>query len=86
MSRSTSDGKLIVRKEKYKEPKPEFSVTETDLPEIKDWKIGKKYTIKLSVEMVSASKGSEYDSFGEEGKEKHRARFKILSASPTEKN
>ena len=49
-----------------------FSLRESDLPELKDWKIGGKYTITMEVEQVSASKP-------ESGKGEMDARFKILS-------
>jgi hypothetical protein len=86
--RGSSDGKLVDRSE-YKEPKPEFSIGEVDLPEIKNWKVGKKYSLALEVEMVSSSKGDNWDfspvgSGDSEKKPKFRARFKILSASEDE--
>lgn len=56
---------------------PEFSISEKYLPAIKEWKVGKKYSIELNVEMVSQSKGSDYEVEG--GKDIHTARFKILS-------
>ncbi len=71
----TSSGYLV---RNTKRPAPEFSITEKELPAIKKWKIGKKYAIELNVEMVSASKGSDYDIGGD--KDTHTARFKILSA------
>ncbi len=49
---------------------PSFSVTEKDLPEIKEWKVGKKYKLEIEVEMVSMSK-NEY------GKSPMEARLKI---------
>jgi hypothetical protein len=49
-----------------------FSLRESDLPELKDWKIGGKYTITMEVEQVSASKP-------ESGKGEMDARFKVLS-------
>jgi len=62
--------------------KPQFGLTEKELPAIKDWAVGKKYILTLNVEMVSSSKGSDYDvPLGSDGKRKeiHNARFKILS-------
>ena len=35
---------------------PSFSLTEKDLPEIKKWSVGKKYTLQMEVEMVASSK------------------------------
>lgn len=49
---------------------PSFSITEKDLPEIKQWSVGKKYKLEIEVEMVSSSK-NEY------GKTPLTARFKI---------
>lgn len=46
---------------------------ESELPQIKDWKLGGHYKIVLEVEQVSHDKG--YD-----GSDPARARFKILSA------
>lgn len=85
MTRSTSDGSMVSRDRR----KPEFGVSEKDLPAIKGWKVGGKYQILLTVEQVSASKGSDYDapiSVGNDVKPKdiHNARFKILSAKPYE--
>lgn len=69
--------------QKYERPKPTFSISEAELPEIKDWTVGKKYKIALEVEMVSHSQGDEYGFDSDKGK-KHSARFKIQSASPAE--
>ncbi len=63
----------------YTKPKPSFTLDEKELPEIKDWAVGKKYGLVLEVEMVSHSSGSEY-TIQQEGK-KHEARFKILSVA-----
>ncbi len=49
---------------------PSFSLTEKELPEIKDWNVGHKYTLVVEVEMVSSSK-DEY------GKSPLTSRFKI---------
>lgn len=73
----TSDGKMVERNVKSEEPKPTFSITEDMLPEIKKWKVGKKYNLGMVVEMVGASKGEEYSLSPDK---KHRARFKILEA------
>lgn len=76
--RTTGDGFLASSKPKRRYP--EFSITEKDLPAIKEWKVGKKYSLELNVEMVSSSKGSDYDiPYGAEQKEIHNARFKIIS-------
>ena len=35
---------------------PSFRLTEKDLPEIKDWKVGKRYHLEMEVEQVEVSK------------------------------
>ena len=35
---------------------PSFSLTEKDLPEIKEWKVGKRYKLEMEVEQVEISK------------------------------
>ncbi len=78
-TKRTSDG-YLASPSKPQRRKPEFSITEKDLPAIKEWKVGKKYSIELNVEMVSSSKGSDYDApYGSDSKDIHSARFKILS-------
>lgn len=64
-------------------PKPSVSVTEDDLPEIKNWTVGKKYNVKAHVEMRSHSKGDSYGYDGS-GKKKHEARLIIHSIKPAE--
>lgn len=54
----------------YSHMLPSFSLTEKNLPEIKDWKVGKKYKLEIEVEMVSVSK-NEY------GNSPMTARFKV---------
>lgn len=49
---------------------PTFSLTEKDLPAIKDWKVGKKYKLEIEVEQISVSK-NEY------GRSPMTARFRI---------
>lgn len=74
--RSTSDGMLV---SSYKRPKPEFRITENELPAIKNWTVGKKYKVLMDVEMVSQSKNSD-DYYNDAEKGKHSASFKINSA------
>lgn len=54
---------------------PHLDVSETDLPEIKDWSVGKKYPVTMEIEMVSQRKGESYDS----EPSKVKAGFKVLS-------
>jgi len=70
--------KQVMVKASARDLKPTFTLTEKELPEIKDWKVGKKYTITLDVEQVSAEKGDSY--FDEDSSKQLRARFKILKA------
>ena len=64
---------------------PSFvSLDSEDLPDIKDWSVGKKYTLIVEVEQTSMSKdGDEYGPVSTNGEEKKnppmKARFKILS-------
>lgn len=58
-------------------PQPTINLTEDELPEIKDWKVGGKYAIKLMVEMVRQSKG---DVFMQERDRKMEGSFKIMKA------
>ncbi len=50
----------------------------SDLPEIKEWKVGKTYKIVLEVKQISLSQ----DSYG--GKTNHSAGFEIVKARPFE--
>lgn len=59
-------------------PQPSVSLSEDDLPEIKDWKVGGHYSIILEVEQTRLSKG---DIFMDEKDRKYEASFKILSAT-----
>lgn len=56
---------------------PSFTLTSDDLPEIKDWKVGGNYYLKIKVEQVSLGKGEhEYMMSNEQGKKMH-ARFQM---------
>lgn len=59
-------------------PQPSVSLSEEDLPEIKSWKVGGKYSIILEVELTRLSKG---DVFMDEKDRKYEASFKITSAT-----
>lgn len=69
--------KEVMVKARSSMPKPTFSLTEKELPEIKEWKVGGKYTITLDVEQVSATKGDGWD---EDDSKQLSGRFKILKA------
>lgn len=70
---------------KYERPKPSFTVTEKDLPAIKDWEVGGKYELEIEVEMVRHSQGDEYGP-GTGDAKKHEARLRILSCKTDEKH
>lgn len=52
------------------------SFNETELPEIKNWKVGGKYTIVMDVEQIQSEQGG----YMGDGK-KMSARFKVLKAT-----
>jgi len=68
--------------------RPSFYVSESELPEIKDWKMGKKYKLIIEAELVGMQNKSSYVGIGsEESGEKDEgieARFKIASVSTPE--
>ncbi len=80
-TRGTSDGMMVSN---YVKPKPSVRVDESDLPEIKNWEVGKKYHVQAHVEMRSHSKG---DSYGYDGgkEKKHEATLIIHSLKPIDK-
>lgn len=61
------------------EMKPTISFTDKELPELAKWKVGKTYTVKVSMKQVSLSQDN-YD-----GKEQHRASFEIMDVKPEDK-
>ncbi len=63
---------------KMAEPKPTLRVTDSDLPDIKNMEVGKKYHVKAHIEMQHHSQGDEYGYEGGKSK-KHRATFIIHS-------
>lgn len=70
---------------KYKKPKPKIYLDDTNLPAIKDWKVGEIYNIQAKVKLMFQSEGEEYEGeFGSNGSEKQpmKATFKILSIIP----
>jgi hypothetical protein len=58
-------------------PNPTFNITEDELPEIKDWKVGQKYSVTLGAELTRLSKG---DVFMPAESRKMEATFKVLNA------
>jgi hypothetical protein len=68
------------------EEMPELHITSEMLPEVKDWKVGEKYTLVLEVEQTSVHQEREVEMGepeGREGKKKELcAHFRILTVSP----
>lgn len=62
---------------------PTFSLTDADLPDIKDWKVGDKYTLVMEVEQISMRQGSEWQGASDKDKKVH-ATFKILEVGVEE--
>lgn len=58
-----------------------MSLDVKDLPAIKDWKIGKTYTLQVKARMVEINSGDEYDDESEENHRPVNARFRITSVS-----
>ncbi len=56
---------------------PTLSLSEEDLPDIKDWRVGQTYKMVIEVKQVSSSMG---DTMMGEGKKKMNARFEVMSA------
>lgn len=56
---------------------PTLHLDETDLPEIRDWKVGETYTVVLKVKQTGLHKGDMMDG----GKGKFSADFKVESVS-----
>lgn len=82
MAKKTGTSSGYLARSSTARSKPEFSLTEAELPAIKEWKVGEKYAIELNVEMVSQSKGSDWDV--DSKKDIHTARFKIISVDNQE--
>lgn len=62
-----------------------LSLDEEQLPELKKWKVGGKYTLVVDVEQVSMSKQDPYESLESDKKDEPKemsARFKVLSVKP----
>jgi hypothetical protein len=63
---------------------PTIRLNDEDLPEIKDWKVGDKYTLVIDVEQTSMRQGNEWEgSTGNKDKRIH-ATFKITKVGVEE--
>lgn len=56
-----------------------FSIDEDMLPQVRTWKVGKKYKLELEVEQIGSSKGDEMHD-----DKKITGRFKVISATAEE--
>lgn len=79
MAKSVND---IVR---YR-PKPSLSLDAKDLPAIKNYKIGQKYTITVEVKVISLSAGDEYDYDGDDSSKITRGRFRVTKVEEAEED
>jgi hypothetical protein len=70
------ESKEMVAPKVYKMP-PSLSVSEDDLPEIRNWKVGNTYQVSVSMKQVSSSLDNMIET-GQPGK-KITARFHILN-------
>lgn len=56
---------------------PTFRLGDDDLPELKDWEVGKKYVLVMEVEMKSKQQGNEWNDSSTD--KQIRASFKITN-------
>lgn len=63
---------------------PSFTLTEKDLPQMKDWKVGEKYDLCVEVEMTKSMKGDEYPMYGQEPDKSVKGTFNIVSVGVDE--
>lgn len=57
---------------------PSFSLTTKDLPEIKDWKVGGVYYLRIKVEQISLGKGDSEWSNPKSNDKTMNARFQMI--------
>lgn len=75
---NTPTVKIDHSSEKPHKETPTLRLNSDDLAEIKKWDVGNKYTLTLEVEMVSLSKGNEYE-IVDRPSTQTRATFKVKS-------
>lgn len=63
---------------------PNVTLSATDLPEIKDWQVGKTYTIVMQVKMTKVQEGEDYPAYGQKPTKKIKARFDVTSVGVEE--
>jgi len=64
---------------------PSFTLTSDDLPELKDWKVGGVYFLKVKVEQTQLGKGMNEWETTPKGEKKMHARFQMLGIEAEEK-
>lgn len=77
--------------EKYVEPKRKIilRVDEDDLPEIRNWEVGKKYKLQMTVKQISKSEGDPYPSLWDEKnkkKPKMECSFEVIEVEPLDED
>lgn len=64
------------------EPKNILRLSEKELPEIKDWEVGKTYEVVLTVKQMSKRQGSEWDTSADS--KEVQATFEIVNVEVEE--
>ncbi len=84
--RSSSSGYLVSSEPSvYTPPPPSVRVTDKDLPAIKDWAVGKTYTVTMKVKMVHHAEGKEYSGLeSDKNPKEHSAKLEIVSIKPAD--
>lgn len=77
--KGTKSPEVAAKEEAPRRILPSFTLSSVDLPELKDWKVGEAYFLKVKVEQVSLGKGEEEWGTPKENDKKRHARFQILS-------
>ena len=75
--------KVEIAEKEYPKPKPTVRLSTDDIKDIKNWSVGKEYTIQLTVKQTSMRQGREYefDMDGDDSeKNKVHATFEVIEA------
>ena len=70
---------ILKSKDSDYDDRPTINLTETEIPEIKDWKIGEEYNLEVTVKMM----GTRISSYGTD-KGKVTSEFKVVSVKSEE--
>jgi len=57
---------------------PSFTLSSSDLPELKDWDVGGVYFLKIKVEQITLGKGDQEWGEPKKGDKKRHARYQVL--------